>query len=428
MLELSYLHGKSFDEKFVQIRAANEAEDLLNELCSSRLGGAYVVEGPYGSGKSTLLNYMARLLETKLRSANMIPIFIKLTELTKISNVRECAEMIDAQMIESLRNSIERHLEIDDISTLFDKFLRSSRPVVECLRFLERRGYRAVFLIDELDKIEERIAKLYISKYQPTGETLWKRGHITFWAVHSDWRLRRDPRFSFIHRRILIERWTISEIVELLDKRIKIASMDKETGVEDIFDREALHEVYVLSEGFPRKAQEIAELSMRYAANLRRDKVSRDDVREARKLDEERSLHQVILNKLFQIISEDPELQKIFKKLINLVREEPLMINTLVRIIVEEKIDERDITEEAKKHLERMRDEGFIKKVERPQHIYVPIVSVSNFFNKLRNIVNEEARYHLKIPRKRRKKAEIEIKNWVSERLRRFFKYLFITM
>jgi len=430
-LELSYLRGEDFDRKFVSIPAAREVEQLLEELRLSDVGGAHIIEGAFGAGKSTLLNYIARFLEKNISEMCMIPVFVKLTRLTSISNVRECEEVIENQMVKGLHAAIRRYISDSD---LIDKTTRRPFDEIErCITFLEERGYRAVFLIDELDKMEERIAKSYMSKYQPTGEILWKRGHITFWTINVNWKLHQDRRFSFIHKRILIQRWFQPDIEKLLDRRIKAACPDneEEKGVDDIFEREALNEIYLISEGYPREAQAIAELSMKYAADFKKTKVTADIVSEVHSLESERYLHERMLSALFRLITQKGELHKLYNSLINIIREDPTAVNTIVHFIVEtvgrrRKVHRSDLPPIAIKHLNKLEREGLIRKIGRAGSCsYVPVAASEDLFKKLFEIALNEANRSLRMYKRRRGAiAEIEKMNWIKDKLKRFFAYL----
>lgn len=441
-LELSYLKRQDFDAKFIRIQAAKELEQLLMEICRGEIGGAYIIEGAYGSGKSTLLNYAARFLETQMADAKMVPVFVKLTGLANIDNVRKCEEVVRQQMLEGLINAAIRYLPPYTIDTKDIKHARD--PLKKFVRLFEEQGYRIAFLIDELDKVDEKIAKLYMSKYQPTGEVLWKNGHVTFWTVHVDWKTHQDPRLSFIHRSILIQRWFQPDIERLLDKRLKAASIDGRLSVYDVFDDSALSRVWSLGGGYPRGAQKVAELSMRCAARWLRgvQKVAESSIRYVARMEKitgetvdlawllytEKYLYEGLLNRLVELLKRDQELNEIYNKITNAIAENPDVTNAIIQLIVEGKVQRKELSEKSAECFDKLVKEGIIRRIGKPgKFVYVPTGKTEQLFSKIYAIIQKEAISYLRMPKRKRRRrgkmVEIELKNWIKNRLKKFFVY-----
>ena len=84
----------------------------------------------------------------------------------------------------------------------------------------------------------------------------------------------------------------------------------------------------------------------------------------------ERYLHERMLSALFRLITQKGELHKLYNSLINIIREDPTAVNTIVHFIVEtvgrrRKVHRSDLPPIAIKHLNKLEREGLIRKIGR---------------------------------------------------------------
>jgi archaellum biogenesis ATPase FlaH len=336
MLELSYKFKDAFDRRFYRTPEAVKLEVIIQDIMKKNIGGAYLVEGDYGSGKSTLLNYAARYCT--LNCPTIVPVYAKVQYPDQITDVKECFRTIDSAMYSALRELLEYTPNSVLIEASEQKYKEVGERLKWVVKALKAQQLRVAFLVDEFDKVQSAVAQKYVSSYQTRGEVFWLEGHVTFWSAHSDWELLQNVRYSFIDGSIQLPRWGQQAIVDLIDTRIRGASQ-KRRGVLDIFEAEALDELWGESHGQPRKAQRIAEESMKLAASGRFEKVTRTVVGEVRETSLRSNLYQRLSSRLSESARGNNATKQVYSSLMRLISQNHDIVVIVSYLCVHNQID-----------------------------------------------------------------------------------------
>ena len=337
-LPLSFRDETQFRANFVHTRVVHELDETLRDMAASNKGGPHLLVGGYGSGKSTLLNYIAVTLKENPSAVKpFFPIYAGLPIPSSITHPKQCDDMLNVDIIQTLRRAKEsmpklknlRKFPLQNLERTLSDPDHASSLVEELIQDIHKH-YRIVFLFDEIDKVGitdealgEQIALAYFSGAQRKNEELWDLGDVTVWTAHVGWEILDHPSLSYLSNRLILEKWTMTQINDLLDMRCRWASEDRGRHVSSIFDSNALESLY-LDGGvsYPRDALRIATIALKHATGNKKKPVTEECVKEAiaagrRRLSRSRVLdeinmitrsnhsHRVVLTTVMDILMEN---------------------------------------------------------------------------------------------------------------------------
>lgn len=207
--------------------------------------------GSQGIGKSTLLHYVLNKLELLY---SVIPIYIGILPY----KIRNSPDSVFAVSNEVLYTSIRRFLDhcyekrrnlVETNRRVFQKWLifmgleyipeigivtekqvdRSfdhlNSTFLEILNFAQKKGIGVVLAIDNLDKIDEKIALEYlkVSTSQPLFEAISSYGVHVLIAANKEWAelFSKHREYSFLQNKMPLNELTLPEAYDLLCKRFQ---------------------------------------------------------------------------------------------------------------------------------------------------------------------------------------------------------------